>query len=51
MQWFALVLTFFTALAMASDLKYYSGKNLNFKKEPTFYCDFNHCHYFWYHFS
>ena len=36
MQWFALVLTFFAALAMASDLKYYSGKDLNFRKSQPF---------------
>lgn len=36
MQWFAAVLTFFSALAMASDLKYYSGKNLNFRKSQPF---------------
>jgi CDP-diacylglycerol--serine O-phosphatidyltransferase len=36
MQWFAWILTVFTALSMASDLKYYSGKDLNFRKSQPF---------------
>ena len=36
MQWFALILTIFVALSMASDLKYYSGKDLNFRKSQPF---------------
>ena len=36
MQWFAWILTIFTALSMVSDLKYYSGKDLNFRKSQPF---------------
>jgi CDP-diacylglycerol--serine O-phosphatidyltransferase len=36
MQWFAWILTIFTALSMTSDLKYYSGKDLNFRKSQPY---------------
>jgi len=36
MQWFAWMLTIFAALSMASDMKYYSGKDVNFRKSQPF---------------
>jgi len=36
MQWFAFILTIFAALSMTSDLRFYSGKDINLRKSQPF---------------
>ncbi len=36
MQWFAFILTLFAALSMTSDLRFYSGKDINLRKSQPF---------------
>ncbi len=36
MQWFAFILTIFAALSMVTDIRYYSGKDINLRKSQPF---------------
>ena len=36
MQWFALIITLFVALSMTTDIRFYSGKDINLRKSQPF---------------